>query len=56
LTLLEDRKVQKVAFGDNDVIVIGNFTDHAYNDVPAQSLKAFYKNKTEKIFTIPDIK
>lgn len=54
--LTEDRKVQKVSFGANDIILIGNFTDHAYNDVPAQSLKVFYRNKKEKIFTIPDIK
>lgn len=54
--LTEDRKVQKVSFDVNHVIVIGNFTNQAYSDVPAQSIKAFYKNKTEKIFAIPDIK
>ena len=54
--LTEDRKVQKVSFGLNDAILIGNFTDQGYNGVPAQSLKVFYKNRTEKVFTIPDIK
>lgn len=52
--LTPDRKVQKVTYGNKEVIITANFKDNQFEDIPKKSVKIFYKDTQETRIITPE--